>query len=73
MESREPEVECLICVLKALSMLSTCVGSFGEFRSIILQCSLSLKTMMRVLKQFVNSITLIKQVTGKHNDGCLDG
>ena len=39
-ESREPEVECLICVLKALSMLSTCVGSFGEFRSIILKCSL---------------------------------
>ena len=71
MESREPEVECLICVLKALSMLNTCVGSFGEFRSIILKCSL--KTMMRVLKQFVNSITLIKQVTGKHNDGCLDG
>ena len=34
MESREPEVECLICVLKALNMLSTCVGSLGELRSI---------------------------------------
>ena len=29
--------------------------------------------MMWVLKQFVNSITLIKQVTGKHNDGWHSG
>ena len=35
MESLEPEVECLICVWKAPIMLSTCVGSLGEFGSMI--------------------------------------
>ena len=36
MESLEPEVECLICVWKAPIMLSTCVGSLGEFGSMII-------------------------------------
>ena len=41
MESLEPEVECLICVWKAPIMLSTWVGSLGEFISmiIIMMCS----------------------------------
>ena len=53
MESREPEVKCLICVLKALNMLSTCVGSFGELRSIFFICSLEI--IRQVLSQFINS------------------
>ena len=41
MESLEPEVECLICVWNAPIMLSTCVGSLGEFGSMIniIMCS----------------------------------
>ena len=35
MESLEPEVECLICVWKAPIMLRTCVGSLGEFKSMV--------------------------------------
>ena len=68
MESREPEVECLICVLKALNMLSTCVGSLGELRSILFLCSLSENNDVGI-KTVCKFDNVNKQVTGKHNDG----
>ena len=74
MESLEPEVECLICVWKAPIMLSTWVGSLGEFKSmiIIIMCSENNEVGVKTVVCKFDNITLIKPVTGKHIYGWCD-